>query len=340
MPEVALERDAQQLRLPLAHQAVVDVDAGQLVADGPMDQRRSDSAVDAARQGADHVPLADSFADLGHRRLDQVRGGPVRTRTGNAHHEVAQHIAADRGVDDLGMELDAVQVAARVGQAGVRRGVGLRDRPEALRRADDRVAVAHPDRLLALDAGEQPIGIGQADGGRTVLPLRRRHDLAAELVGHELQAVADAEHRDAAGPQCGVGPRGIGVVHRRRPPGQDHGRHPSALELGHRRVVRQQLGVDVQLAHAASDELRELAAEVQDGDGVGSLGSLGLDALWRRRVERLFEIGLDLGIVGGEDAVARVGRLAVHRAPALDGAPFLVVGRPGLGVAQCRSVRR
>ena len=42
-----------------------------------------------------------------------------------------------------------------VGEAGERRGIGLGRRLEALGQARDRVAVAHPDRLLALDAGEQ-----------------------------------------------------------------------------------------------------------------------------------------------------------------------------------------
>ena len=41
------------------------------------------------------------------------------------------------------------------------------------------------------------------------------------------------------------------------------------LDLVERRVVRQQLGVDVELADAAGDQLRELAAEVEDDDGVG-----------------------------------------------------------------------
>ena len=51
-PEVALEGDPEQLRFLLAHQAVVDVDAGQPVADRAMDERRRDGRVDAARQRA------------------------------------------------------------------------------------------------------------------------------------------------------------------------------------------------------------------------------------------------------------------------------------------------
>ena len=39
--------------------------------------------------------------------------------------EVREHVAAARRVHDLGMELDAVQVARRVGEARVRRRVGL-----------------------------------------------------------------------------------------------------------------------------------------------------------------------------------------------------------------------
>jgi hypothetical protein len=49
--------------LVLAHQAVVDEDAGQLVADRLVDQHRGDGGIDAARQPADHPALADLRAD-------------------------------------------------------------------------------------------------------------------------------------------------------------------------------------------------------------------------------------------------------------------------------------
>ena len=83
--------------------------------------------------------------------------------------------------------------------------------------------------------------------------------------------------------------------------------------------MRQQLGVDVQFAHATRDELGELPAEVEHGHRRGLLGCLGLDPLRRRRVERLLEVGLDLGVVGGEDAVAGVRGLAVDGATPLRG---------------------
>ena len=91
--------------------------------------------------------------------------------------------------------------------------------------------------------------------------------------------------------------------------------------------MREQLRIDVQLADSARDELRVLAPEIEDQDGIGS----GFDAVRKavrcRDAERRLEIRLDLGIVGGEDAMTGIGRLAVDRAPALLGrrAPMMAV---------------
>ena len=56
-PEVALEGHPEELRFLLAHEPVVDVDAGQPVADRTVDEGRRDGRVDAARQGADDQPV-------------------------------------------------------------------------------------------------------------------------------------------------------------------------------------------------------------------------------------------------------------------------------------------
>ena len=56
------------LALTLAQQPVVDEDARELVADGTVHEGRGDRGVDAARQTAEHVVVADALADLGDRR--------------------------------------------------------------------------------------------------------------------------------------------------------------------------------------------------------------------------------------------------------------------------------
>ena len=71
---------------------------------------------------------------------------------------------------------------------------------EALGQPGDRVAMAHPDRLVAVETGEQAVIAGDGHGRRAVLALRGREDVAAELEGHELGAVADAEDGEPAGP--------------------------------------------------------------------------------------------------------------------------------------------
>jgi hypothetical protein len=74
--------------------------------------------------------------------------------------------------------------------------------------------------------------------------------------------------------------------------------------------VRQELRVDVQLPDATGDELGELAPEVQDDDRV-RFGWRAISSFGRRRVERLLQIGLDLGIVRRQHAMAGVRSLAM-----------------------------
>ncbi len=156
---------------------------------------------------------------------------------------------------------------------------------EALGQARDGVAVAHPDRLLALDPGEQRlVRRGDADVGRAVLAVVEGDDVAAELVGHQLGAVADPEDGDAPGPDGRIGSRGARVVDRIRAARQDDRPGSAPFQLGVRRVVRQQLRVDIELAHASRDELGELAAEIEDDDGLAVVGVGRGGAIGRRAV--------------------------------------------------------
>src|SRR3546814_4056056 len=59
------EQPFDLLALVHAEEAVVDEDAGQLLADRLVDQHRGDGAVDAARQAAQHALVADQRANLG-----------------------------------------------------------------------------------------------------------------------------------------------------------------------------------------------------------------------------------------------------------------------------------
>ena len=102
--------------------------------------------------------------------------------------------------------------------------------------------------------------------GVTVLALVSGAHLAAQLVHHELQAVADAQHRHAKMEHALVRRRRVGVIDRRRPARQHDARGMIALNFIERSGAGQDDGEDVVFADAARDELRILRAKVEDDD--------------------------------------------------------------------------
>ena len=89
-------------------------------------------------------------------------GVQVGRAPGDVEHEVPKDLPAARCMDHLGVELDAVQASIGVDEPGERRRVGLGRRVKAGRRTQDRIAMAHPDRLLPLEPAEQAILRGDA----------------------------------------------------------------------------------------------------------------------------------------------------------------------------------
>ena len=275
--EVALEGLDDLERLVLAQQPVVDEDARELVADRLVDEQRGDRGVDAAGEAADHALAADLGADALDLLLDHRGGRPGGRRAGDLVEEVLQQVLAVRRVHDLGVELDAVELAPRLLEGGDRRRRRAGDDARALGRRRDRVAVAHPDRLLGGQVAEERArGVG-LDLGLAELGDAGALDAAAELERHQLHAVADAEHRDAELEELGVDLRRAVGVHRGRAAGEDQRvRPPRAHRVGRDRV-RDELRVD-----AASRTRRAISCEYwppQSTTSTGrSSGSAGLAA--------------------------------------------------------------
>ena len=127
----------------------------------------------------------------------------------------------------------------------------------------------HPYRHHFGQAFEQARSIEQFDFGLTILALFRRSDFAAQHVYHELQAIADPEHRYAEIENPLVGDRGILVVNRRRAAGQHDAYRRIAADFLQPGITGKNDGEDVLFADAARNELRILRTKIEDDDGLG-----------------------------------------------------------------------
>ena len=94
---------------------MIHEDAGQLVADGLVDQHRGHGGIDTAGQAADHLAIAHLLADFGNLGRAEFGHRPIARQPADMAREIGQQLAAVGGMDDLGMELGAVELAAFVG---------------------------------------------------------------------------------------------------------------------------------------------------------------------------------------------------------------------------------
>ena len=253
------------LGLVLAQQAVVDEDAGHLLADGTGAKGGHHGGVHATGEGQNDAVVADLLAELVGHGLHEVVHAPVLLKTADGEEEVGEDLLAVLGVLDLGVELGGVNLALGVLHGGHGADVGGGGDGKALRDLADGVAVAHPDGLLERRGVEEGGVVVALDGGRAVLADLGVGDLAAQRDGCDLVAVAEAEHGHAQLEDGRVDARSVLGVDRGGAAGEDKRRRGHLAQLIGRDVTRDDLRVDVEVAHATRDQLAILGAKVQDG---------------------------------------------------------------------------
>ena len=175
------------------------------------------------------------------------------------------------GVIDLRVVLHPVEAPLLVGNGHVGAGVRVGGEGEALGHLGHVVPVAHPGDALLRQAFEELAGGVVIGLGLAVLPggvLVGLGDLAAQGVGHELAAIADAQHRHT---QLKDGRISLGrarLIDGVGAAGEDEADGLHSAELLQRGRVGLDLAIDAALAHPAGDELVVLAAEIQDNHGL------------------------------------------------------------------------
>ena len=255
-----------------AQQAGVHEHAGELVADGLVQQRGDHGRIHAAGEPEDHLVRAHLLAHAGDLVLDDVGGCPQRLAATDVDHEAAEDRLALAGMGHFRVELHAIPALLVVGEGGYRYPFGAGGDGEARRFLRHVVAVAHPHfqprgraRQVG-QAGQQLVLRGALDFCVSVFALVRRLSGAAELAGHGLHAVADAQHRQAA---VEYFLRRLGAAFqggRLRAAGQDDPPGRELRDLGRVVVPGPDFAVDPDLADPAGDELGVLRPEIEDQD--------------------------------------------------------------------------
>ena len=181
--------------------------------------------------------------------------------------EIGEQRRAARRVHHLGVELHAIETARIVGDRRERRAGRDADGAKARRQPRHAIAMAHPYGSLLADlehALEQRRLVDDLQLGAAELAGVPAFDLAAERSHHGLLAIANAEHRHAGGEHGLRRLRRARLMHAGRAARQDDGARRACGKRRFRLVVRHDFRIDARLAHAPRDQLRHLAAEIDD----------------------------------------------------------------------------
>jgi hypothetical protein len=234
--------------------------------------------------------VPDLLTDPGHGLLRERQHRPVARAAADIEGEVPQDRRTMVGVDHFGMKEQAEQGPPAVCHRGSRCiRAGCED-VEAWRYRRHRVAVAGPDPQCVRYPGKQCDSIRrtlEADGRVPIFAVGRRFDVPSQRVGHQLHAVADAEHRDSRLVPGRLRARRTGFEHAAWAAGQDDADRRPSCHHGSRRVARQDLCEHAHLPQATCDQLRVLRAKIEDDDGLVSHTSPELRACVGRGTVRV-----------------------------------------------------
>ena len=236
-------------------------------------QRRHHARVHAARKAQDHALVAHLRADRRNGVVDDRVHVPRTAQVRRCRTGSSQQLVAVRGVAHLGVELRCVQLPLRhipSTPRGTCRSTAVTAKPSGTcgsrRRGGSSTRSARP--ACSPYSTEAPaVAASQAVPPRT-RPSSVWPTVPPSVDGHDLLPVAEARAPGMPSfEDLGVERGRVIGVHARGPARQDDGRRGSqrAHFLGGY-VARHDLGVHVQIAHAARDELPVLGSEIDDDD--------------------------------------------------------------------------
>ena len=196
---VVTEHRDHFVRLVFAQQAVIYEYAGQLIANGFVQQNSGYRRIHPAGKSTNHMRITNLFADRVDCFFAIGAHCPVTFEAGKLN-EILIKLLAVRGVMDLGVELHCIEMARSIGRNSKRSIRRSSVNLEARSQLADMVAVAHPDLFFAVckptvqNIERILLGhISASELGSAVTAF----NFAAQLMHHHLLTIADAQNRHA-----------------------------------------------------------------------------------------------------------------------------------------------
>ena len=259
-----VEKLHQKLGLPLTHETLVNEHASELIANCLVQQEGKGGGIDTTREGQQHALLAHLGPHISHGLIDESGRGPVGFALTNVIDEIAQHRHPTGGMDHLRVELHPIQPPLVISHRRLGRVVGMGQSGKACRQALHGITVAHPHGRSILDIGQQVHRVVHKQRRLAVFSAACRHDRTAQLLHHQLHAVANTEDRNAQVPNTRITHRSPGLIHGAGAPTEDDPLGLDGLEFFRRGGVTHHQRKHLGFPHAPGDQLRVLGTKIKD----------------------------------------------------------------------------
>ena len=256
-------RDLFALVFP--QQSCVHEHRHQLIANRLVHQRRRYRRVHAAGDRRQHALISNLCANSRHRIFDDRGRRPFGFDLANINREVFEQFDSIRRVVHFGMELHAEIFSREIAHRREGTVPRFRQRDESLGHARDAIPMRHPNfrQHVQHRAGDQRLNFCGS-----IFAVRGRVHLSAERVGERLHPIANAEDGKSRFQDEILNVWRASLVDGFRSAGEDESLRLDGKDFFLRRVPREQLAIDLRLAHAARDQLGVLGTEIEDGEGV------------------------------------------------------------------------
>ena len=238
------------LWLALTEHAMVNKHAGQLIADSAVNKGCDNRRVNAAGKRQNNAAIANLLTNLLYLLLNDVVHGPRLLKATDIEQEVRKHLGTALGVVDLWMELSGIQVLSSVFHSCNRANIGRSGNGKALWDLRHSVAVAHPNGLLLSGAVKNAALPCASQMSWAILALLGMSNGATKGNRHNLLSIAETKDRKTKLQNLWVNLWRIFSVNGSRTAGQNKRRWIELTKLICRNITRNNLGVDVKIAHA------------------------------------------------------------------------------------------